>query len=202
MDWIAAGKDDSFKSYIHPSGTDEASYERIGREQASWIACQLKDLGINSALEYGCGDGRLLRHMRSLGIETSGVDIVPEFIQSAKKYVSDVFLINDSNVPSRTWDAIYSVTVFIHLRDHEAWDAIQYIAESVKPGGYVLLDMPLYEVPTEWSSWIGVRTYTAHTLFKMCERCGLEPMRINNFAGEFSYGSPQHWTTSIQLLRK
>lgn len=36
-----------------------------------------------SVLDLGCGPGRLTSHLRSLGVEATGVDLVPEFIAHA-----------------------------------------------------------------------------------------------------------------------
>ena len=34
-------------------------------------------------LDLGCGPGRLTAHLRSLGVDATGIDLVPEFIDHA-----------------------------------------------------------------------------------------------------------------------
>ncbi len=52
-------------------------------DDVAFIARHLAE-GPGPVLDVGCGPGHLTAHLRSLGVDASGVDVVPEFIAHAR----------------------------------------------------------------------------------------------------------------------
>ena len=48
----------------------------------------LKGKKIDNILDFGCGTGRLANLLANFGINYYGIDITPEMVSAAKKYIS------------------------------------------------------------------------------------------------------------------
>jgi SAM-dependent methyltransferase len=122
-----------------------------------------------SALEIGCGPGRLMRAMSRHFGEIHGVDISDEMIRLASDQLKDiphahVHVTSDSSLsmfPDRSIDFVYSYTVFQHIPDREI--VLNYLREGgrvLKPGGILrcqLRGTPALdpEMKVESSTWTG-----------------------------------------------
>ena len=95
-------------------------------------------------LEWGCGPGRTIRHLRDFeGLqirEITGIDYNPESIEYCKKSISGINFFTNELLPPTTlerdgFDVIYAISVFTHLSKelHLAW--IAEINRLLKPGG-------------------------------------------------------------------
>ncbi len=88
--------------------------------------------------EWGCGMGRILRHMPE-HYECYGFDYNPEAIKWCISHLSGNWLVNDLMPPlameDEKLDAIFAISVFTHLSQeaHFAW--VQEIFRVLKPGG-------------------------------------------------------------------
>lgn len=202
MTWELAGRDPAYRERIHPTGHDDREYESTGKLQALQLASMLRRYGVKHVLDYGCGDGRLLRHFAGSDIDAAGVDVVPEFVSAARRHTADVHHIDAPDLRGRAFDAIFSVSVFIYLADCQAEKALHWIASHLRPGGLAFVEAPIYGQPTAWQSWIGVRTYTIDTLLQMARSAGLEPHWMSAMPGQFSYDYPHEWLQAIQIFKE
>lgn len=100
------------------------------------------------ALDFGCGCGRMLLHMREigLGVELHGVDIDAEAIGWARQHlpwaqcsVSDG--LPPLAFPDAHFDLVFNHSVFSHLdeRYQDAW--LSELRRVVKPGGDLVLSV-------------------------------------------------------------
>jgi SAM-dependent methyltransferase len=122
-----------------------------------------------SALEIGCGPGRLMRPMSKHFGEIHGVDISDEMIRVATEQLKDiphahVHVTPDSTLSmfaDRSFDFVYSYIVFQHIPNRDV--VLNYLRESgrvLKPGGILRCQLrgtaPLdSEMGRESETWTG-----------------------------------------------
>lgn len=177
-DWRQVSSDPN--PLIHPSGKF-GTYEQQGAQEAKELLTLIPDITTKKTLDFGCGNGRLLRHLPSV----YGVDIVADFVAEAQKYTDKAFLCD--HLLDTDFDIVYSISVFIHLSDEDTKVALQYIHKRLKPGGEAYLQIPVYETHTSPRDFIDVRTWTVDTLLNLCEEVGFECDELWTNNGSFSY---------------
>lgn len=124
--------------------------ERFGRPIASFSAI----------LDWGCGAGRLTRHLLPFGPRVTGMDIDPEAIQSCqatlpKAEFMQVGLLPPAPVEDARFDLVLGLSVMPHLTEavQDAW--LAELRRITVPGGLLLLSiqgmtqMALYRVPID-----------------------------------------------------
>lgn len=107
-----------------------------GLDTAKWLIDIIKDyksLENISVLDWGCGPGRIVRHLPSLLPESStiyGSDYNAEYINWCKNNITDIqFYTNQLSPPlpfkDKTFDIIYNISIFTHLSEemHQKWMA-------------------------------------------------------------------------------
>ncbi len=103
-------------------------------------------------LDVGCGSGRTYDLFKEKKVRYAGIDVSEALIKKATERAQDpnaeftVGTILDLPVADGTFDAAVAVAVLHHIPS-EAYrlKAMQELARSVKPGGYVLM--------TTWNLW-------------------------------------------------
>ncbi|MCC7218964.1 MAG: class I SAM-dependent methyltransferase [Burkholderiales bacterium] len=100
------------------------------------------------ALEFGCGCGRMLLHLKDVGakVELHGVDIDAEAIAWAQAHIPWVrCAVNDGlpplAFPDAHFDLVFNQSVFTHLDEQyqDAW--LAELRRIVKPGGDLVLSV-------------------------------------------------------------
>jgi 2-polyprenyl-3-methyl-5-hydroxy-6-metoxy-1,4-benzoquinol methylase len=137
------------------------------------------DAGNNgTALDFGCGVGRLSRALRSYFAEVYAVDIAEEMIRLAKEYTpSCMFLLNQDDslhlFRDDFFDFIYSNIVLQHQPTKEiAKTYIREFVRVVRPQGMVVFQIP-YKLTLRHALQPRRRLYS---LFRSC-----------GFSAEFLY---------------
>jgi SAM-dependent methyltransferase len=129
------------------------SYYDSGKEHARFIAnwineCNSADSDVLRVCEWGCGPGRVIRHLYSYvnhkTVEIYGTDYNEETISWCKKNIHQIsFLHNGIEPPlpfgSHFFDCIYAISVLTHLSEeaHYAW--IRELFRVLKTNGIVIL---------------------------------------------------------------
>lgn len=100
----------------------------------------------SSILDFGCGVGRLTRHLATLAPAAAvvGCDISREGIAACRRrHPAWRFIVNEAAPPldgvaDGTFDLIFSYSVFTHLSgpNHKAW--LRELARLLRPGGVML----------------------------------------------------------------
>jgi SAM-dependent methyltransferase len=130
---------------------DVAWYLSSGKIGADSILFTLEknDLSMNvfdAVLDFGCGCGRIMRNWGKLvGPRLYGTDNNPTLVDWCQKNLGSVatFGINQLHPPldykGGTFDFVYLISVFTHLKAHhqELWR--DELARILTPGGYLLL---------------------------------------------------------------
>ncbi len=122
-----------------------------------------------SALEIGCGPGRLMRALSRHFGEIHGVDISDEMVRLAADQLKDIAHAHVQVTPDSTlsmfldssFDFVYSHIVFQHIPDRDV--VLNYLHEAervLKPGGILRCELrgerpPDSEMKEESSTWTG-----------------------------------------------
>ena len=97
-------------------------------------------------LDVACGKGRHSKTLASLGFTVTGIDISFSSIRHAKQFEHDrlEFFVHDMRLPFRgnyfdyAFNFFTSFGYFNTRREHD--DAVRTIAQSLKPGGTLVID--------------------------------------------------------------
>ena len=137
--------------YIYETfGLDYEQYYNGSIETAKWLIMYFKKhkpLDSVNILDWGCGPGRIIRHMPSLldqSCHCFGTDYNSRYIQWCSEHIPDVtFKANGLEPPlpfeNNLFDIIYGISIFTHLSEkmHYAW--IDELFRVLKPGGILFL---------------------------------------------------------------
>lgn len=142
----APPKDLAFDAY---NMVDWELYDALGAQQANALAASITARrpaeSVETILEWGCGPGRLIRHMGRLfpDAKVIGTDYNPKTIDWCKDNLDDVeFHLNGLMpplpLPDDSVDATYNFSVLTHLsvEAQQAWVAELY--RVLKPGGVLV----------------------------------------------------------------
>lgn len=92
-----------------------------------------------SALDVGCAGGRDSKVMLTKGLEVTGIDIVPKFIDFAKKdNPAGKFLVKDLlqlDFEPNTFDGIWAYAVLLHFSNDDAEKILNDFYKILKPHG-------------------------------------------------------------------
>lgn len=93
-------------------------------------------------LDVGCGDGRLIYHMRELGWGVAGNDFAEGYVASARNHGLDVRLgtLQDASFDLNSFDLVNMGDVVEHLVDPSA--LLCEISKHLKPGGLLVVRTP------------------------------------------------------------
>ncbi|MFD6679439.1 class I SAM-dependent methyltransferase [Micromonospora parva] len=117
------------KEHVHPD--DLALIERhLGGRQGP-------------VLDLGCGPGHLTGHLRALGVDAAGIDLVPEFIAHARATHPDIEFRLGSlahlDVADGSVDGILAWYSLIHLPPRELDGALAEFRRVLAPAGRLVL---------------------------------------------------------------
>ncbi|MGY0427291.1 MAG: class I SAM-dependent methyltransferase, partial [Polaribacter sp.] len=121
-----------------------------GIPTAKWLFDYIKEFkepNNISILDWGCGTGRIIRHMPSVGgINNSyfGCDYNKKYIDWCSKNITEVnFKQNNLNPPldygNNSFDVIYGISIFTHLSELLHYDWIKELTRVLKPNGILIL---------------------------------------------------------------
>jgi len=207
--WDRVGATDRRRSAIHPAGQlDGPSYFDSGREAAKilldlarrYLAPSLRDIRV---VDFGCGDGRVLKWIAEAADDVWGVDAsqamleeLADAVPSAKRLRSNG---TDGRMSTLEADFIYSLAVFIH-HDYAGGRAmLRGLSGATIPGGVLVLHIPCYEVPRERSCWDDVTVWTEDQVRSSARSAGLQVLELSVSPGEFVHpiGGPYHNTPVV-----
>jgi SAM-dependent methyltransferase len=155
--------------------------KRIGSSEADWFLFSgasfveklhevtgVKTVKDISVLDWGCGCGRLTRHLIDKGYgEITGIDIDPINIEWCKTNLNGAYftLVSPdlpSKLPQAGFDLIVGHSVFTHLAEIDQFLWLAELNRLLKPGGNVVVTiMANYSAaiePFESSSYINLQT--------------------------------------------
>lgn len=129
------------------NNVDWNSYKRVGKLHASVFADIVKrstQAGELSILEWGCGPGRLIRHMNELlngySLQLTGSDYNERTIDWCRKYLPGIHFVQNEFMPplpfaDDQYDVVYCFSVFTHLSEEAQKNWAAELRRLLKPGG-------------------------------------------------------------------
>ncbi len=186
---------------IHPAGLEgNDEWEKTGLENCIYTINEINLKNNETVLEYGCGNGRILKHFKKFhNANAYGVDIVPEFIKEANNLNCDAYLLEDFNIKV---DKVFSLTVFIHLRQLQARTALLYIYDHLNDSGEAHIQALIYNKDKDAKNFSDMTCYTEQTFRDLAEECGFEVIELFTNDGDIDkeqYGANHN---KYQILKK
>ena len=157
--WTNYGKDEPFWSVLTCDGflkqnIDDGTIKDF--YASGHIACNLlintlekHNLTIKdkTIIDYGCGVGRITKHLASYGKKVYGVDISPDHLEIASKYVTEnnvEFICLNENIDLPKSDIVYSLIVLQHCEPGIMIHCINKILQNLNEKGIALLHIPYF----------------------------------------------------------
>jgi SAM-dependent methyltransferase len=148
-DFIPPPLELAFDAYNH---VNWEIYHRSGLEHAKLFAHLIKKHSVKEQslkiLDWGCGPGRLIRHMPQLLMHPQifGVDYNKQTIKWCKKTFQDSqFFQNNLNPPlpfeKAIFDVVYGLSILTHLSEQSHGKWINELKRILKPNGILILTL-------------------------------------------------------------
>jgi SAM-dependent methyltransferase len=206
--WEAAGRRGSDQS-ISPAGAHgRTAYDSSGRWSAYHLTEVFPPHPDLTLLEFGCGNGRVTQHLAGRYGHILAVDFADSMLEQMREMeLPGVTPICWNGLDCREElygrvDAAYSDSVLLHNTHADGATILANLARCVIPGGLLAIQLPVYEVPREPTSWIDVGCWTAQELRHAAAVAGCEVIALYPNPGAFEYGriGPNH--DRLHVLRR
>ena len=108
-----------------------------------------------TVLDIGCGNGKYLVFLKTLGFAVHGIDSSPTAVSMTKESLGEDKNIVCANmyeyIPSAQYDLIISIAAIHHGLKKEVKTAIQHIYQALVPGGKFFITLPDNEGSAHWT---------------------------------------------------
>ena len=158
-DWAMLGEGEPFygvlsdprflRANITPAALEE--FWQTGRNELNGyrqlIRTHFGDFSDASALDFGCGVGRLTRAMGEMCQQATGLDISPGMLVEARRHApANVNYV--SELGDETFDWLNSIIVFQHIPPQRGYRLLDDLLARVNPGGALSLHVTLFKDET------------------------------------------------------
>ncbi len=144
--WERSAKVDSIRAISDQD--DEESFEVSGRRDADDLAALLPHGG--SALEIGCGTGRVMQHVAALCERLYGIDISKGMVEQGRQRLAHLpnvaFEVGNgydlAPFDDESFDLVYSLYAFQHMPKTTAYNYFVESARVLRPEGVLRFQVP------------------------------------------------------------
>jgi 2-polyprenyl-3-methyl-5-hydroxy-6-metoxy-1,4-benzoquinol methylase len=129
--WNEVGLKENWRNFVYPKRTDKESEEEGSSQAVNLIG------GFNSPgvfVDYGCGDGRVIRNMAQFAERAIGLDISESIINIAKKKGGAEFHVIDEFDEKEIADFVFCLSVMQHNERKNQLEILRGIRDIMKPG--------------------------------------------------------------------
>ncbi|MCF7820694.1 MAG: class I SAM-dependent methyltransferase [Candidatus Pacebacteria bacterium] len=114
------------------------------------------DFKLKKVLDIGCGNGKYLVFLKTLGFEVSGIDSSPTAVEMSREALGENSSILCSNMyeysaPQSSYDLIISIAAIHHGLKKEVKKAINSIYKALTVGGRFFITLPDNEGSSHWT---------------------------------------------------
>jgi len=113
------------------------------------------EFGSKTVLDIGCGNGKYLVFLKTLGFAVHGIDSSPTAVSMTKEALGEDKNIVCANmyeyIPSAQYDLIISIAAIHHGLKKEVRGAINHICSALVPGGKFFITLPDNEGSAHWT---------------------------------------------------
>lgn len=168
---------------IHPTrNISEKAYWKSGEEQADVILAELPTDG--RVLDYGCGDGRVLKPLRASGVDVHGADTSRAMLSRLGDFPAQLI----TGAIDGEFEAVYALAILIHHDSQGQNEIVANIARCLVVGGVALLDWPTGP-RHERISWIDVTVRVREERNAYAASVGLDYDRESTLGSIFVKGT-------------
>lgn len=198
--WTELGAADPMWAALTESGRggawDVDEFLRTGRSEIDGLLALLARRGVRlprgSAVDFGCGPGRLSAALATAGFDrVVGVDVSQTMLAKAREIVADErceFVLNEgadlSFVPSASVDLVYSCRVLQHMPTTLSHGYIREFLRIAAPGGIVAFQIPAEPAGSIGTAMNVVPASVLNRLRKGMEMHGTLPDAVTRLVAE------------------
>lgn len=135
--FLRANLDEQARSEFFQSGVDQITDHLLHLNR------HFGEFSPRSALDFGCGVGRLTRALAAQTGDAVGVDISEGMIHEARSATLPGLRFQHE-LPDRDFDWIVSIIVFQHIEPTRGYQVLRQLLSKLVPGGCVTLQFALY----------------------------------------------------------
>jgi ubiquinone/menaquinone biosynthesis C-methylase UbiE len=144
-------------------------YSRFGIQGTSWLAFRdvpelvQKYVKGKRTLDYGCGNGRSTRFLKSLGLNPVGMDISINMLMQAKNLdpTGHYFVVNSGKIPAvdQFYDFVFSSFVLLVIETkEEIFQILQEAHRILKDDGTFMVITGSEELHSKQMDWLSYET--------------------------------------------
>lgn len=202
--WERAARRKDARGFIHPLGrVSDDDYEASGAAAALRLQGQLE----RGEVIVDFGDGRVTVPLHDAGYHVIAVDASPTMIERLRARRPMIPAIVSSaegllEALGAPVDAIFALAVLIHHSHADAAALIAELGRALRPGGRLLLDLPLYETSRERAGWVDVSVWTLDELSTLAGNLDLEILEAPVSPGAFRYSAIGAHHGDLVVLRQ
>lgn len=117
---------------------------------------QKNNFKVKKALDIGCGNGKYLVFLKSLGFRTDGIDSSPTAVEMTKAALNDNSNIILADIygygfPKEEYDLVLSIAAIHHGLKSQVARAIAQIYQALLPEGLLFITLPDNEGSAHWT---------------------------------------------------
>jgi ubiquinone/menaquinone biosynthesis C-methylase UbiE len=185
-EWQAWGERDPLFGVIPQPGRErdgetpwtDADFYETGRSDWEAFLARWNRYGLerDTCVEIGCGAGRLTRHIATGFRSVHGMDVAHGMINYARNHMPanvELHVTDGVSLPlsDRGATAVFSVIVFLHFDSLEPAEAyFREMARVLKPGGSIMIQLPMHQWPTNLKPMVRKGFSKAHDAYMALRR--------------------------------